>query len=107
MDELLFNIIKLLVIILITLVVRYGVPFLKQKLEDAKLSGVAKWVGKAVEAAEQTIKQPGAGVEKKAIVVKFLKEILTAKNISISDEQLNTLIEAAVFAMNKSLEGQG
>lgn len=105
MNDLLFSIIKLLVIILITLIVRYGVPYLKQKLEDAKLSGVAKWVGEAVKAAEQTITQPGAGAEKKAIVVKFLREILTAKNISISDDQLNTLIEAAVFAMNKSLEG--
>lgn len=104
MNDLLFSIIKLLVIILITLVVRYGVPFLKQKLEDAKLSGVAKWVGEAVKAAEQTITQPGSGAEKKAIVVKFLKEILTAKNISISDEQLNTLIEAAVFAMKQNME---
>lgn len=105
MNELLFNIIKLLVIVLITLVVRYGVPFLKQKLEEAKLSGVAKWVDKAVKAAEQTTTQPGAGIEKKAIVVKFLKKILTAKNISISDEQLDTLIEAAVFAMKQSMEG--
>ena len=52
----------------------------------------------------QTIKASGAGTEKKAIVTEFLKEILTAKNISISDDQLDKLIEAAVFAMNNSKE---
>ena len=37
--------------------------------------------------------------EKKAIVTDLLKEMLTAKNISITDEQLNILIEAAVKQM--------
>ena len=59
----------------------------------------------AVDAAEQTIKASGAGAEKKAIVTEFLKEMLTAKNISISDDQLDKLIEAAVFAMKNSKEG--
>lgn len=105
MDELLYNIIKLLIIITITVFMRYGVPFLKQCIENSKMNGLMKWVGIAVDAAEQTIKQSGAGAEKKAIVTKFLKEILTAKNISISDEQLNNLIEAAVFAMNGGKKG--
>ena len=39
------------------------------------------------------------GAEKKAIVTDLLKEMLTAKNISITDEQLNILIEAAVKQM--------
>lgn len=104
MDELLFNIIKLLVIIVITVFMRYGIPLVKQIIENSKLSGVMKWVGVAVDAAEQTIKASGAGVEKKAIVTEFLKEMLTAKNISISDDQLDKLIEAAVFAMNNSKE---
>lgn len=105
MDDLLFNIIKLLVIIGITLIVRYGVPLIKQWMKSSEMEGLMKWVDIAVAAAEQTIKQSGAGAEKKAIVTQFLKEILTAKNISISDEQLHNLIEAAVFAMNNSKEG--
>lgn len=102
MDDLLFNIIKLLVIIVITAFMKYGIPLVKQIIENSKLSGVMKWVDIAVDAAEQTIKASGAGAEKKAIVTEFLKEILTAKNISISDDQLDKLIEAAVFAMNSS-----
>lgn len=101
MDDLMMKIIELLVIIVITAFMRYGIPLIKQVVENSKLSGVMKWVDVAVEAAEQTIKATSAGEEKKAIVTKFLKEILTAKNIAISDEQLDNLIEAAVFAMNK------
>lgn len=104
MDDLLFNIIKLLVIIGITVLMRYGIPLLKQAIEHSKLKGVMKWVDVAVAALEQTIRESGAGKEKKAIVTEFLKEILTAKNISISDDQLDKLIEAAVFAMNNSKE---
>lgn len=104
MDDLLFNIIKLLVIIVITAFVRYGIPLIKQAIEHYKLKGLMKWVDVAVAALEQTTKESGAGKEKKAIVTKFLKEILTAKNISISDDQLDKLIEAAVFAMNNSKE---
>ena len=100
MDDLLFNVIKLLVIIVITIFMRYGVPLIKEFIENSKLSRLMKWVDAAVEAAEQTIKAAGSGAERKGIVTKFLKGILTAKNISISDEQLETLIEAAVFAMN-------
>ena len=105
MDSILLKIIELLVIIAVTLIMRYGIPLLKAWAEEMKLTGVMKWVAKAVEAEEQKNKKKIPGPEKKAIVTKFLKEILTAKNISISDAQLETLIEAAVFAMNNSKEG--
>lgn len=102
MDDLMIKIIELLIIITITAFMRYGIPMIKQVIENSKLSGVIKWVNVAVEAAEQTIKESSAGQEKKAVVTKFLKEMLAAKHISISDEQLNNLIEAAVFAMNNN-----
>lgn len=102
MDQLLLKIIELLVIITITIVVRYGIPLVERFIEDAKLKSLMQWVDKAVLAAQQTIRAEGSGADKKAIVTKFLKEILTAKNISISDEQLDILIEAAVYAMNNA-----
>lgn len=102
MDQLLLKIIELLVIITITIVVRYGIPLVERFIEDAKLKSLMQWVDKAVPAAQQTIRAEGSGADKKAIVTKFLKEILTAKNISISDEQLDILIEAAVYAMNNA-----
>ncbi len=39
------------------------------------------------------------GAERKAVVTQILKELLMAKNISISDGQLDVLIEAAVKEM--------
>ena len=40
--------------------------------------------------------------EKKEIVTEFLKTQLQAKNISISDEQLNALIESAVYVLRQN-----
>lgn len=39
------------------------------------------------------------GKDRKAYVTQFLKEILIAKNIALSDEWLDVLIEAAVKQM--------
>ena len=64
MNDLLFSIIKLLVIILITLVVRYGVPFLKQKLEDAKLSGEQTVEGDLLALLRQKVKTQRARFQK-------------------------------------------
>ena len=71
MDNILLKVIELVVIIAVTLIMRYGIPLLKTWAEEMKLTGVMKWVGKAVEAAEQTIKKEGSGTEKKAIVTLF------------------------------------
>ena len=105
MDELLFTIIKLLVIVVITVVMRYGIPLLKSLIENTKLNEAVKWAKWAVDSAEQTIKKGGSGAEKKAIVTQFLKEILIEKNIALSDAQLDALIEAAVFAIDSNKEG--
>lgn len=100
MDDVIVKIIELVIIVAITLIMRYGIPFIREQLEQSKMAGILEWVDRAVDAAEQTIQASGSGAEKKAIVTKFLKEILTEKNISISDAQLETLIEAAVYAIN-------
>lgn len=100
MNEVLFEILKAVIILSVTLLVRYAVPFMKLQIEETKYSWVTKWVELAVKSAEQTILGDKSGPEKKAIVTKFLKEQLEAKKISISDDQLNTLIESAVYIMN-------
>lgn len=100
MNEVLFEILKAVIILSVTLLVRYAVPFMKLQIEETKYSWVTKWVELAVKSAEQTILGDKSGPEKKAIVTKFIKEQLEAKKISISDDQLNTLIESAVYIMN-------
>ena len=52
-------------------------------------------VAQAVLAAEQC-HQAISGPERKAIVTKFIKQILEQKNIALSDEEIDVMIEAAV-----------
>ncbi len=98
MNEIVFEIIKIIVMIAALVVTRYLVPWLKERIGAEKLGQVEKWVKYAVEMAQQ-VHRYKLGEDRKAIVTEFLREILIAKNISISDEQLNVLIEAAVKEM--------
>ena len=99
MNEILFEILKAVVILVIILVGRYGIPYLKQLAENKNQEWIIKWIGIAVKATEQTIFGDKKGAERKAIVTKFIKKMLLQKNISLSDDQLENMIEAAVFAM--------
>lgn len=100
MNDILFEILKAVVVLAVILITRYAVPYLKQVAENSKYEWIVKWVGVAVQSAEQTIKN--SGKDKKAIVTEFIKSQLIQKNISISDEQLDNLIESAVYAMNEN-----
>ncbi len=98
MDEIVFEIIKIIVMVAAMVTARYLVPWLKEKIGTDKLAQIEKWTRYAVEMAQQ-VHWSKPGENRKAIVTEFLKEILIAKNISISDKQLDVLIEAAVKEM--------
>jgi LL-H family phage holin len=98
MNDIVFEILKLVVMVTAMVAARYLVPWIKTRLEADKVDLIASWATKAVLMAQQVFaSEPGA--EKKAVVTDFLKEILTAKNIALSDDQLDVLIEAAVKQM--------
>lgn len=98
MDEIIFEVIKIIVMVAALVVARYLVPWMKEKIGTDKMAQIEKWATYAVEMAQQ-VHWSKPGEDRKAIVTEFLKEILIAKNISISDEQLDVLIEAAVKEM--------
>lgn len=98
MDEIIFEVIKLVVMVAALVVARYLVPWIKDKIGADKLAQIEKWTKYAVEMAQQ-VHWTETGEDKKAIVTEFLRGILTAKNIALSDEQLDALIEAAVKEM--------
>lgn len=98
MNEIVFEIIKLVVMIAALAVTRYLVPWIREKANTDKLVLAEKWVRYAVLKAQQVL-WAEKGQDKKAYVTDFLKEILIAKNIALSDEQLDVLIEAAVKQM--------
>ena len=107
MNEILFEVLKAVIIIAIMVAMRYAVPWIKENTVLAKNQILMDIVTAAVQYAEQTIIGKGSGAEKKAIVTEYLKKQLQAKNISISDEQLNALIESAVYAMNAAKKTGG
>jgi len=98
MSEMIFEMLKLVVMIAVFIVTCYLIPWIRGKIGQDKLDEITKWVNAAVLMAQQ-VYFAKTGAERKAIVVDLLKNILIAKNISISDEQLDMLIEAAVKAM--------
>ena len=102
MSEASFTILKLVLSICTVVITAYVVPFIKQKISDKKYEKLVQFVQTAVEAAEQEIKGTGLGKEKKLRVVEFAKDYLNEHGIDISGDQLNDLIEAIVYEMNRS-----
>ena len=101
MNEIIFEIVRAVLVICIMVLVRYAVPFLKSKINGTELEWIYNWVVKAVKAAEQTNLGEHNGSYKKAIVKEFLQNVAKEKNLSITDAQLENLIESAVYAMKQ------
>lgn len=99
MTDIIFELINLVVMIAAAVVARYLIPWIKERIGTEKLNTVAEWAKKAVLYAEQVMTS-ATGEEKKEAVTAILKEIVEANNISITDEQIDILIESAVKQMN-------
>lgn len=98
MNEIIFEIVKLVVMVVALVIARYLVPMVKEKIGADKMAQIEKWTRYAVLKAQQVLWDK-TGEDKKTYVTEFLKELLIAKNIALSDEQLDILIEAAVKQM--------
>lgn len=101
--ELIVKIVTIIIAIISVIITYVLIPFIKQKVSAEKIQDIILWVGKAVMAAEQLfISIPKSGEQKKELVLKFIKEYLASKNIEMTDEQINLLIESAVAELNKA-----
>ena len=99
MRDIVLELLKLTIMIATMLVTRYLIPWLKAKTQNETMHALIDWAVQAVLAAEQC-HQAMPGPERKAIVTKFIKQILQQKNIALSDEEIDVMIEAAVKQMN-------
>lgn len=84
-----------------TIVVRYLVPYLKRMISDNEYRWLTELVKDAVQYAEQTILGHDQGERKKQMVVDYIVAQLDLKGIHITQEQLEALIESAVYVMKK------
>lgn len=101
MDNVTMMILKLVISVCVALITAYAVPYLKTLKNDARYERMLDMVALAVRAAEQTITGSGLGAIKKAEVVKFVSEWLYGKGINITEDELDQLIEAAVYSMKQ------
>lgn len=76
----------------------YIIPVLKGRISAEQLNDIVKWVKIAVTAAEQMKEAGIITMPKKDFVLTFLKD----KGLTITDSELDALIEAAVFEINKA-----
>ena len=93
-------VVKIVVGLCFALITKFIIPYLKTLRDDARWKRLIDMVQTAVEAAEQTIKSPGSGAEKKEEVLKFVSDWLTKQGIEVTSEELDNLIESAVKKMN-------
>lgn len=101
MNDLTFNILKIVVSVVMALIAYYAIPYIKRRIESDKYKELLEMIDIAVQAAEQSIKGKGMGTLKKENVTTFIKSWLAQVGLNITDEQLDQLIEAAVFELNK------
>ena len=100
MNDFTFLVLKIVVIVAVMLITGFLIPLIKNWIASIKDDRVRKLVEEAVQAAEQTITATGSGAAKKEEVWDFVTEWLREHGIEFSADQLDKLIESAVFAMN-------
>ena len=71
------------------------IPYIKSKTTAEQQKEINAWVKIAVSAAEQIYVGSGRGEEKKAYVIKWLRE----HGIKVDEAKLDALIEAAVYEL--------
>ncbi|MBQ4187829.1 MAG: holin [Firmicutes bacterium] len=92
-------IVKAVVTLILALITSFLIPMIKAKVDADKLQTIQTWVMIAVEAAEQIFNQPRMGEQKKA----FVEEFLMSKGFTLSVDEMDSLIEAAVHELNSAI----
>ena len=101
MNEITFDIMKVVVAVCAALVTVYLVPYIKTLKEDKRYGQIIKLIEVAVRAAEQTIKGAGMGEAKKLAVMDYVSRYMDSIGIKVTTEQLDHLIECAVYQMKQ------
>lgn len=98
MNKYLFDVLIFVIIVCFSMLTRYVIPWLKSQIEESQYAEVVDMVAQSVRTAEQIMKK-NTGHEKKQYVLDLLHFWLDTTKIKISEDQLNALIEAAVYAL--------
>lgn len=101
MDNRLFEVILALIPVLGAIITYFIIPYIKTNMDSAKLAQYKEWATLAVKSAEMLWRETGHGEDKKTYVVNFLTDMFNSRQIVITEEQMNVLIESAVKEMKE------
>ena len=90
------NILQVILALLSIIVTGILIPLIKTKVKKEDLEKAIIITDIAVKAAEQIFKESGQGPIKKKYVIEYLKK----SGLDLSDDEINTLIEATVKELN-------
>lgn len=93
------ELITALVGVLLAILIRYVIPWIRSKTTEQDRKDLLKWIEIAVAAAQQTLYQM-SGPERKQYVLDFLSE----HGFDIDDSEVDAAIEAAVLQLHESLK---
>ncbi len=99
MSDILFSLIIIFIFAAVFLGIRFFIPWIKEKIGNEKYERVKAEIQTLVYAVQERYGKELTGPERRAIVLEKIKEFLISKNISLTDDQLRELNDAAVFAM--------
>ena len=103
-NELYMQIFQLLITILLGIITAYVIPLIKSKVSKDQMETLIYYVNIAVKAASQ-IYTKEQWQEKKDYCMNYLKNITNEKlNISLSDEEMSTLIEGVLNGLKATGE---
>lgn len=97
--DIIMQALKLNIMVATALITTYLIPWIKSHTDSEKMYSVMRWAHEAVMAAEQ-LYGAKTGPEKKKFAMAFLRKVVDAAHIDITDAELSTLVEAAVGEMN-------
>lgn len=89
-------IVNAVIALIAAIITTFLIPWIKGKIDAAKLAQIVEWVGIAVRAAEQIYNESGMGEKKKQYVLDFL----ASKGFTLDPDSINAMIEAAVKELN-------
>lgn len=89
-------IVNAVIALIAAIITTFLIPWIKGKIDAAKLAQIVEWVGIAVRAAEQIYNESGMGEKKKQYVLDFLAN----KGFTLDPDSINAMIEAAVKDLN-------
>lgn len=92
------TIIEAVFMLLAAIITAIVIPYIKSKTTASQQAEINAWVKIAVTAAEQIYTGSGKGEAKKAYVLNWLRE----HGITVDDEKLDALIEAAVYELTNN-----